>query len=257
MKFQYNFNKFISDINNSSGISVGELSKEDCKIFQSIVYDQYIEVISNVENSLEKYSEISEYHNSRIANTDLHKQLWPKQNRILSKIRLEQLMKSKFFSELRSQFDWHHITDEENVGFGEVYFRLCRPAPFKDVGPLHADAWFWELGHGEMPKTDFDTQRVKFWFCLETKESKTGFIFVPGSHKKKYNYTGEFRDGFVKPVFNKTDYNLKVESLCGKPGTFVVFNDLLLHGGEALGSGTRVSLEFTLVIHKKLKKTYI
>ena len=73
-------------------------------------------------------------------------------------------MKTRFFQELNSQFKWFEITDEENIGFSEIYFRLCRPKPFKDVGPLHADAWFWELGHGEMPKVSFETQRVKFWF---------------------------------------------------------------------------------------------
>tara|TARA_B110000037_G_C16936418_1_gene430816 strand:- start:7 stop:735 length:729 start_codon:yes stop_codon:yes gene_type:complete len=239
----------LSEVNSNSGFGIYKLSKQDLKIFQSLVLEQYLEIVSSENSNLDKDFDISEYHNTKIANTDLHKKLWPKKNRILNKIRFKQLMKSKFFSELRSKFDWYEITNEENVGeFGEVYFRLCRPLPHKDIGEFHADAWFWELGHGEMPKVDFNTQRIKFWFCLETKESKTGFRFVPGSHKNNYNYQGEHRDGFVKPTFNEAEHDLLIESLRGKPGTFIVFNDRLLHSGELLDIGTRVSIEFTLVV---------
>ena len=45
-------------------------------------------------------------------------------------------------------------------------------------------------------------------------------------------------------------YDLEISSLGGNAGRFIVFNDRLLHGGEVLENGTRVSLEFTLVIAK-------
>ncbi len=156
--------------------------------------------------------------------------------------------------QLRKQLKWCEITDEENVGRGEIYFRLCRPLPFLDIGPLHADAWFWELGHGSMPVVDFETQRVKLWFCLESEEEKTGFKYVPGSHKNIYDYGGELRGGFIKPTFDEANYDLDIRSLTGGAGKFIIFNDRLLHGGEALYSGTRVSVELTLVIDKNWRK---
>ena len=250
MTLKYDFNKFVNEVNAWSGYSNGNLSAEDLEVFRSLVFEQYAEIVSGYDDSLGANFKINEYHKSKIANSELHKKVWPKNNRILSEARFQRLMDCEFFSEMKLQFDWHEITDEENVGHPEVYFRLCRPDPFTDVGPLHADSWFWELGHGEMPKVDFDTQRIKFWFCLETEEAKTGFRFVENSHEKSYNYTGLQRDGFVKPTFDEATHDLSIESLIGKPGSFFVFNDRLLHGGEVLKSGTRVSCEFTLVIRK-------
>lgn len=248
MEFRYDLKKFVNDVNGDLGFSVGNLYEEDLAVFKQLVVEQYKQVFLNFENNPAEVFKINEYHKSKIAQSDIHKKLWPKSNRILSKKRLSHLLNSRFFTDLNSQFDWYEITDEDNVGFSEVYFRLCRPKPFKDVGPLHADAWFWELGHGEMPQVNFDTQRIKFWFCLETDNTKTGLRYVPGSHKKQYDYGGEQRDGFIKPTFDETQHNLAISSLNGKPGKFIVFNDRLLHGGEILEKGTRVSLEFTLAI---------
>lgn len=248
MSTNYNFDKFASDVNGNLGFSISELSLEDLKIFKDIVTQQYDEVMIAHVGSKENEFSIHNYHKSHAGSSQLHKKMWPKHNRILSKARLEILLQTQFFKELKSHFNWWEITDEENIGFGEVYFRLCRPTPYKDVGPLHADAWFWELGHGEMPKVGFDTQRVKFWFCLETSESITGFRYVPGSHLKSFDYGGELRDGFVKPTFDEDEHDFNTKSLNGMPGKFIVFNDQLLHGGEVLNTGTRVSLEFTLVI---------
>ena len=101
-----------------------------------------------------------------------------------------------------------------------------------------------------MPSTGFNTKRTKFWFCLHADGDKTGFRYANASHKKSFNYDGEQRDGFVKPTFDESKYDLDIRSLRGGSGTFIVFNDRLLHGGEVLTTDTRVSLEFTLVTKK-------
>lgn len=248
MSSNYDFNKFISDVNGDLGFSLSQLSSDDLRTFKFVVTQQYEEVMGPYKCDKENELSIQNYHKSSVGGSDLHAKVWAKNNRILSKVRLETLMQTQFFTELKSHFDWWEITDEENVGFGEVYFRLCRPSPFKDVGPLHADAWFWELGHGEMPKVSFETQRVKFWFCLEASESLTGFRYTPSSHTKTFDYGGEQRDGFVKPTFHEAAHDLSIKSLKGTSGKFIIFNDRLLHGGEVLNTGTRVSVEFTLVI---------
>ena len=71
---------------------------------------------------------------------------------------------------------------------------------------------------------------------------------MPKSHLQEYSFSSEIRDGARKPVFNENDHNLEIHSLNGGPGTFIIFDDKLLHGGEILESGTRVSLEFTLAV---------
>ena len=97
-----------------------------------------------------------------------------------------------------------------------------------------------------MPMTSFKTKRVKFWFSILNNGSETGFRFVKGSHKETFEYEAEIRDGYKKPVFHEERYELNIENLCGNPGTFIVFNDRLLHGGYVTGFGTRVSCELTL-----------
>lgn len=247
MKLNYDFNKFVGDVNGNLGFSISDLSPSDLEVFRSVVRQQFKETMVVHLGKKEGECSIQDYHNSSVGSSEFHKQMWPKKARILSQERLDTLLQTEFFSELKTCFDWWEITNEEGSGFYEVYFRLCRPAPYNDVGPVHADAWFWELGHGKMPKTNFETQRIKFWFSLETSEPSTGFKYAPKSHTEAFEYDGEHRDGLIKPIFEEMRYDISMKSLNGGPGRFIVFNDRLLHGGEVLNSGTRVSLEFTLL----------
>ena len=248
----YNFQKYIDAACGDTGYYIGHLTNKDVKVFQNIVGNQYQQILKSYESIFsKKIVDINSYHTLDIAKSSHHKKLWPKKNRILTQERFEEIKKTNFFTDLDKQLEWYEITDEEKSGWGEVYFRLCRPAPYVDVGPLHADAWFWELGHGKIPYREFSTKRVKIWFCLHADGDKTGFKFADGSHKKSYNYSGESRDGFVKPTFDESKYDLNIKSLKGNIGTFIVFNDCLIHSGEVLKSSTRVSLEFTLEINNK------
>ena len=62
--------------------------------------------------------------------------------------------------------------------------------------------------------------------------------------------TGEIlRDGVVKPRGDFDEQTVPMELLAIDPGTLVVFNDRLLHGGAVnAGSTTRVSAEFTMFV---------
>lgn len=50
--------------------------------------------------------------------------------------------------ELEKIFGEFKISDEENEGREEIFWRLVRPHQSSDIGPLHADGWFWDFGHG-------------------------------------------------------------------------------------------------------------
>ena len=154
---------------------------------------------------------------------------------------------------LEDEFGYFEISDEDNVGHEEMYWRLVRPNSPTDVGPLHADAWFWDLGHGVTPS---GYKRVKVWIAIYCTPGKDGFKFVPGSHKRQWPYDGELRDGMTKPKIGISEKELDVVIFNSKPGEAIVFNDQLLHGGAVGKNETRVSLEFTMFV-KNEKLLYL
>ena len=78
MIYNYDFGNYINDINSNSGFSLGQLLNEDLKTFQVLVTDQYEEVMSRRKMNSPEILQISEYHKSEVANSELHKLFWPK-----------------------------------------------------------------------------------------------------------------------------------------------------------------------------------
>ena len=112
--------------------------------------------------------------------------------------------------------------------------------------PLHADAWFWELGHGATPA---GAARVKVWLAIVTEPGLSGLRIVSGSHRREWRFHGEHRHGFVKPQIDEDENELNPQLVPMSPGDAIVFNDRLLHGGAVnQGQKTRVSLEFTMFV---------
>ena len=91
-------------------------------------------------------------------------------------------------------------------------------------------------------------QNFQGWFNTR----KNGLQFYPGSQLNDFQYKSEQKHGYVKPIFDhsKIINNLKKQNCI--PGTVIIFNDKLLHGGVINeGSETRVSVEFTMFIDRK------
>ena len=247
---QKTFQEHLFNVEGSNGWSIGKLNSVDLNIFREIVFGQFFAVIKKAELDSGKTLNVIEDYHKEITNAE-HKNLWPKQQRILTKQRVETLLsKTKFFMKLREEVGELIITDEEKSGFPEIYFRVVRPEPHTDYGPIHADRWFWDLGHGKMPENR-ELKRLKFWFSLVGDGEQTGFTFISGSHLQNHQYASEYRDGMIKPTFDAAKYQTQIETLKGKPGTFIIFNDDLLHGGCATKAKTRLSCEFTLLYQDK------
>lgn len=259
----YDFNSYFCKAKENEGFAIDSLTKYDLNLFREVITNHYRNVLShNNATDNEKELPINKYNQTRLAKSNQHDKAWRKPNRTLPQESLQKLMKSDFFSALKNQVDWYmwgktRISEkdgrtryyfEENIGYPEVYFRLVRPSPYSDIGPLHCDAWFWELGNGEMPTLPFAVEKTKFWFSLYNQNNSTGFRYLSGSHKNKFNYIAEERDGFNKPFFEESLFQLDIEELNGVPGTFIVFNENLLHGGYTTEIDTRVSCEFTLIL---------
>lgn len=174
-----------------------------------------------------------------------HQKSWPKVSRVLDAADVLEIRKMSLFMALEKEFGKFELSDEEDFGRELIYWRLVRPGAADDVGPLHADAWFWELGHGTTPA---GYQRVKVWISIYLQEAVTGFIFVPGSHRTSTPYKAVTRHGMTKPQIGVDPATLGAVPFRGKAGDAIVFHDKLLHGGEVGAGSTRVSLEFTIFV---------
>ena len=212
---------------------------------------------------------IARYH--ELSHLVDHASLWPKRERILPHDAVGLIRATRLCRVLEEAFGRFTISDEEDLGHEEIYWRLVRPAaerpvgrpaaerlmerptaerpmerPANDTGPVHADRWFWELGHGRTPP---GVERVKVWVAVITEPGLSGLQLLPGSHRRTWRYHGEMRDGFVKPKIDEDVESLGLQLVPTSPGDAVVFNDGLLHGGgESRGARTRVSFEFTMFV---------
>ncbi|MBT4259764.1 MAG: hypothetical protein HOD90_07600 [Nitrospina sp.] len=232
-------------VEGEGGFSTDSVSQSDLELFREVVTRHYQKVLLNsgFNDEANLNQPIDTYH--QFSQKVDHSNIWGKKDRILAEEDLEIFLSSEFFKSMKEQIGEINISGEEGVGYPEIYYRLVRPKPYVDVGPLHADRWFWDLGHGFTPE---GYKRIKFWFSLWNEPGLSGFRFVKGSHTKEYDYEGEKRDGQMKPCFEEEKYNFEISPFLSKPGDFIIFNDSLLHGGLIGGEKTRVSFEFTLFI---------
>lgn len=235
-------------LENESGYLTGlHFTEEELTKIRSMITSSWLLNIGNntTPQIVEKFKSvgINRYH--ELAHLLDHGAMWPKTTRILNTAAVTEIRSMSLFRRLEDEFGYFEISDEDNVGHEEMYWRLVRPNSPTDVGPLHADAWFWDLGHGVTP-TGY--KRVKVWIAIYCTPGKDGFKFVPGSHKHQWPYDGELRNGMTKPKIGISEKDLDVVIFNSKPGEAIVFNDQLLHGGAVGKNETRVSLEFTMFV---------
>jgi hypothetical protein len=192
-----------------------------------------------------KGTKINQYHRLLNDNTCIdHSFLSPKKNRILPPNLAKKFKNLDFFKSLEKELGPIKISNEDGVYNEEIYWRLTRPE-HHDVGPMHADKWFWDLGHGN---SDEKYRRIKIWIPIYNEPGSNGLRYVYGSHLKDWPYHGEERDGFIKPMIDITDDKLDITKFFNMPGQAFIFNDRLLHGGFSGGKNSRVSIECTLLL---------
>ena len=221
------------------------LSQKDLVLARELILDQFYKVLllhnlKHSENSTKV--NISEYH--KISHLIDHRKAWLKKNRIFTENSLSKFLNISFFDDLRNKFGNFDITNEEFSKHPEVYWRLVRPNTNEDVGPIHADYWFWEMGDENL-NTKYK-KRLKVWLSIYSDFDSSGFQYVPDSHKQNWKYIKFKRFNKFKP---KLDFNIKklnIIKLKAREGDAFIFHDRLLHGGYTTNNTTRVSLEFTM-----------
>jgi len=236
--------KLTASVFGKNGFSLIKISDTDLEALRGLISQQFQERIEGLYPSLSrefKSLPLDFYHEK--AHLIDHKKSWPKVARILHRGAVEKVRTLNFMTLLGTNFGKFQISDEEDLGYENIYWRLVRPNSLSDIGPLHADEWFWALGHGRSPP---NVRRVKVWIAIYCERGKGGFRFLKGSHLKEWPYRGVIKDGMMKPEFDIPEAGLDLEIFESGPGDGIVFNDKLLHGGIVGGSKTRVSIEFTI-----------
>ena len=131
------------------------------------------------ERGIERYHE-----NAHLVD---HSSLWPKSARILSADSVREIRRTSLMKRLVDEYGEFEISDEDDFGWEEMYWRLVRPHEPTDVGPLHADCWFWELGK---MKTPANTERVKVWIAIVCERGRNDLHVVPQSHQCDWKWHG-------------------------------------------------------------------
>ena len=129
----------------------------------------------------------------------------------------------------------------------DTLLETVRPGKKNDVGPIHADSWFWKANNVRVKK-GFKT--LKFWMML-SENCKQGLGVVPYSHlNKNWYYDIVYKDGIYKPNFKvqKNTFNYDPKILKTNTRNYVLFNyDLLHYGAINTTNVTRCSLEMTFL----------
>ena len=190
---------------------------------------------------------IEEYHH--ISNRIEHSKIWSKNSRILWPSFNKCLEDTDFYKKLKTNFGDFIVSDEENLGWPNFYWRITRPKESQDIGPVHRDSWFWKL-NDQFIKPKYPFFRVKVWIAIYSEPGKNGLLVEPDSHKRKdIIWDSNLRDGIAKPLLDQDKNILNMKLINSKPGQVIIFNDDLLHGGSPNnGNNCRVSLEFTMLI---------
>ena len=199
------------------------------------IYPELLERFRSIE--LDRYHEFSDLVD--------HRRLWAIEHRILDRDAVNDIRTMSIIRSLEAELGAFDIADAEGAGRENIVWRIVRPRAPSDVALTHADAWFWELGHGRMPLGS--SRRIKVWLAIHCEPGISGLQVAANSHKRAWPYHGEMRGGTVKPVIDVDDSSLALEALSILPGQAVVFHDLLLHRGVPGQTRTRISIEFTVL----------
>jgi len=247
-----NQESLLSEINVGPGFYLANMTDSDLHQLRQWVTEQYLHTIQCVSPefvSLYREAGLANYHRVYQPEHFEHGSVWRKSSRVLGPMAVESVYQLAFFQTLKQSLGDFLVSDEEGFGWPGIYWRLVRPGG-ADIGPVHADKWFWDLGHGDMPGAPGEYYRLKIWMSLHSQPGKSGLRVVPESQKSDaWRFHGEERSGMMKPVLDEKEEDLNLVGLPLGPGGFVVFHDKLLHGGMPnLGDDSRVSLEFTLLV---------
>ena len=228
-------------IENKVGYKIFKTKKNDIQNIKDIIQESLNKTLK--KNKLNPCL-IDEYHNLKLSD-QLHKKIWTRKNRVASNKLIKYLKNESYlFKILKKEFGNIEFSKKVDPIKPDSYWRLVRPNKKNDVGPIHADQWFWKANKWIVPK---NKKVFKIWILLSNKLDK-GLSVIPNSYlKKDWIYKKIYKDGIFKPKFNEMKNSYKIKNLITPKGKILIFNYGLLHAGLInRDKDTRVSLEFSL-----------
>ena len=229
------------------GYTLESLAPAELDHVRGLITAQYLQRIGELQPDLvepARAAGLANYHTLPIAFD--HGMSWPKEARLLDLKHLADFSGMGFMDRIRKQ-----VGPSAVISHDELNWRLVRPHQPSDIGPVHADKWFWDAGYGDgsMP-AGFD--RFKVWIGIHTEPRLNGLTVKPDSHRTNaWKRHVEVKGGVRKPVLDENEASLNMQLLPLSSGQMVFFHDELLHGGALnRGSTCRVSIELTILFDK-------
>ncbi len=143
------------------------------------------------------------------------------------------------------------IRDILKKGYPSFSFRIVRPLVASDIGPLHADQWFIDIGATKGEKSNNKKQIIKFWVPINVDSESSNLIIIPNSHKNKEQYKYDIvktKNG-IKPLIRDEFDKKEIYMIKNKNGFPIIFHMNLIHGGAInKDEDCRLSLEFEFSI---------
>jgi len=231
------------------------LTEDELEFFRFTIEEQWLaRIAAQHPEHKESFRKLGLENYHKLSHLVDHRTLWGKEMRLFSQKAVDKIKQFPFIDKLTELFVEFSISDVvcgDTIveGRQEIYWRIVRPYSVSDVGPIHADKWFHNVlgsGYGMFPQ---GVVTIKIWIPIYCEPGKSGLIVIPDSHKSDWRYEYVEKDGFKKPVILEDVDKLGGVLVPTDPGTLLIFNERLLHGGAVnQGDITRVSSEVTLVL---------
>ena len=232
--------RFWQEVNRGRGHARDLLAQRELAEVRAMIADQYLGHLREVSPALAEEARaagIENYHTLSLPFD--HGSFWHKDKRTLPASALPAFEGMGFFQRIKAALP------SATIYHDDLMWRVVRPHQASDIGPVHADKWFWDAGNGSIPP-GYD--RLKVWVAVFTEPGKNGLTVKSYSHTaNNWKHHFEFKHGKMKPVLDESPEELGMELLPLASGEMVLFHDSLLHGG-ALNAGKecRVSIEVTI-----------
>jgi len=232
---------FWTEINDGRGYALDALTPAELAEVRRVITDQYLGHLRAAAPELvgpAAAAGIQNYHTLPVPFD--HGSFWGKEKRVPPLSAVPVFERMGFFRRIRD------LLPSAAVYHDDLMWRVVRPNQPSDVGPVHADKWFWDAGNGALPAGH---DRFKIWMAVFTEPGRNGLTVKEHSHTSdRWKHHFEFKHGKMKPVLDESPEEIGMELLPLAAGEMVLFHDALLHGG-ALNVGTtcRVSIEVTVM----------
>src|SRR3989338_6470262 len=137
----------LAAVNREKGYSLNlKLSTDELEIIRKMIRIQWLYRLQLlVPRNLYQFDEmgIERYH--ELSHLIDHENAWVKHARVLPQEAIAIIRNMDFFKKLEREFGQVGIGDEEYFKRENMSWRLVRPGN-KDIGSIHADKWFWDIG---------------------------------------------------------------------------------------------------------------